>query len=66
MPDISMCRNKTCKMRHKCYRYMAKPHGFWQSYAAFKPNIKGECDAFISTDQAPTKCLKVEEINEQI
>ena len=35
MPDISMCKNKTCKVRKKCYRYMATPTPQWQAYADF-------------------------------
>ena len=47
MPDIAMCKNETCKLKKECYRYMAKPSKYWQSYADIKPNKKGECDYFI-------------------
>lgn len=46
MPDISMCRNRTCPSRMQCYRYRAKPSEWRQSYAFFQPNPNGECDAF--------------------
>jgi len=32
MPDISLCRNEECKKKRECYRYMAIPRAFWQSY----------------------------------
>lgn len=46
MPDIAMCRNKQCKKRKKCYRFMAKPNEPWQTYGDFKPDINGECEDF--------------------
>ena len=47
MPDITMCVNKTCPVRGKCYRYMAIPSSHnRQSYAMFKPDDTGECEAF--------------------
>jgi len=42
MPDITMCQNKTCPMRDKCYRAQAKPSK-WQTYAGFEPGEDGEC-----------------------
>ena len=36
MPDISMCNNKDCKSRKTCYRYMAPPSEFMQSYLVIK------------------------------
>jgi hypothetical protein len=46
MPDISMCLNKTCPLRDKCYRYLAHPSE-WQSVGDFKPNEDGtSCDHF--------------------
>ena len=35
MPDISMCSNAKCDKKNKCYRYMAIPNPFRQSYADF-------------------------------
>jgi len=35
MPDISMCDNKKCERNKKCYRFMAIPNPFRQSYANF-------------------------------
>lgn len=39
MPDISMCRSKTCKRKTECYRYMAKPDQL-QSYCDFGEDCK--------------------------
>lgn len=62
MPDISMCNNKKCKMRYKCFRYMAKPNQYRQSYVSFKPNIKGDCDSFWDIKDAPTNVRKMEDV----
>ena len=35
MPDISMCRDKTCPSRTVCYRFTAVPNPLRQSYASF-------------------------------
>ena len=48
MPDISMCENKDCPSKKKCYRFMAKPSPVWQTYAEFKPEKdKYKCDYFM-------------------
>jgi len=36
MPDISMCRGEGCPIKSTCFRHMAKPHPYWQSYAALE------------------------------
>lgn len=35
MPDISMCKNKTCPLRNTCYRFIAEPNPHRQVYAEF-------------------------------
>lgn len=35
MPDIAMCQNNVCPHAKNCYRYMAKPDEYWQSYMKF-------------------------------
>jgi hypothetical protein len=45
MADISKCNNKDCKLKNKCWRFLA-PSGIYQSYADFKPDGKGNCDYF--------------------
>ena len=32
MPDITMCDDKNCGIRFKCYRYMAEPDEYRQSF----------------------------------
>lgn len=34
MPDISMCSNKNCPLKDKCYRFTAKPNER-QAYSDF-------------------------------
>ena len=41
-----MCLNKDCKLKYKCYRFMAKPNNYRQSYSDFKPNKDNECEYF--------------------
>lgn len=36
MPDITMCIDKECPLRNKCYRFIAKPWTVGQSYALIK------------------------------
>ncbi|WP_276978716.1 hypothetical protein [Flavobacterium filum] len=40
MPDITMCDNSECLLRATCYRYMAIPSDFRQSYSTFVPEGK--------------------------
>ena len=49
MPDISMCSGEGCRLKDRCYRYLAKPDKHWQSYANFDETMRktGLCDAFI-------------------
>jgi hypothetical protein len=45
MPDIAMCNNVSCLLRHWCLRYRAIPDAR-QSWSEFKPKL-AECDAMI-------------------
>lgn len=48
MPDITMCANTHCAQHTKCYRYMAEPSDFRQSY--FMCDVRNEdssCDYFL-------------------
>ena len=45
MPDITLCTNKSCSKRKRCYRFMAKPDKY-QSFALFKPDNDGKCEEF--------------------
>ena len=59
MVDITMCCNSDCPLRGKCYRYLAKPDPYWQSFALFTPEDKPfggygdkvlECDHYWELD----------------
>lgn len=43
MPDIAMCLKHECPLSKKCYRYMAVPTPFRQSYAFFSGT---PCDSY--------------------
>mgnify|MGYP000013904373 FL=1 len=32
MPDITMCSGEGCPLKEKCWRYLAEPSEYWQSY----------------------------------
>lgn len=38
MPDITMCNNEKCELRTKCYRFLATPNQYYQSYFLWKEN----------------------------
>ncbi len=40
MPDISMCQNSSCELRKGCFRYLALPNPYHQSYAYYTPDMK--------------------------
>ena len=42
MSGITMCANKTCKLRKRCYRQLA-PVGQRQSWASFRNPKKEHC-----------------------
>lgn len=43
MPDISMCKDRACPSRDKCYRFKAKPD-MLQSYGLFgRPEDADRC-----------------------
>lgn len=49
MPDITMCPGTGCKLRESCYRYMAEPSEYRQSFADFTKYIisDGKCEYFL-------------------
>lgn len=47
MPDISMCKDINCPLRHRCDRFMATPDKY-QWYAGFK--FDNGCDYFLGKD----------------
>ncbi len=45
MADISMCDGEDCSKKSTCYRYLAKPNPYRQSYIS--PDPRGEtCEAY--------------------
>lgn len=42
MPDISMCLNDRCVKRKECYRYMAVPSTYIQSFNPYSPDNNTE------------------------
>lgn len=51
MPDITMCRNNTCKDKEMCYRWTAEPSS-WQSYAWFDgSSLNNICLDFVAVRQ---------------
>jgi hypothetical protein len=38
MPDITMCTSKYCRLKNMCYRYLAIPNEYRQSYCDFSVN----------------------------
>ena len=46
MADITMCKDKECPMKEKCYRFTARVNEFRQSYFAESPREWDKCDYF--------------------
>jgi hypothetical protein len=48
MPDISMCGGNKCPLKEECYRFLATPSEFAQSYFIDIPynEEKKECQYF--------------------
>lgn len=46
MADITMCRGTDCPLKQNCYRFMAKPSEYWQSYFIEVPHDGKKCDKF--------------------
>lgn len=47
MPDIAMCKNTECPLRHTCYRSPAsgtEPNPYRQSYGSYSPRWVGDSD----------------------
>jgi hypothetical protein len=53
MPDISMCWGKECPFKESCYRYVAKPNEYRQSYFVEPPYrvVEGMCEFFMYASQ---------------
>lgn len=46
MADISMCDDKDCPMKDKCYRYTAPENPFRQTYFWSSPRKGNTCEEF--------------------
>jgi len=58
MVDIALCINQTCPKRESCFRFMARPNPYYQSYGEFKPKPDGSCNMhyqIIETDEIKDK-----------
>lgn len=46
MPDFTMCTNFDCPVRASCYRYLAVPSEYRQSYRRFEYAF-GQCTEYV-------------------
>jgi len=52
MPDITMCKDKTCPMSKNCHRFMVKP-GALQSFFVGSPRKADDlCEYYVCIDDA--------------
>ena len=49
MADITKCKGIGCPLKEECYRFIATPNDFRQSYFDFIPyhHKRNECDFYI-------------------
>jgi len=45
-PDITMCKDKDCPYKDKCYRFVSKPNSY-QSYFIDSPRGEYQCEYLI-------------------
>ena len=57
MVDISMCGNKECKLKDTCYRYLAKPDEYAQTYGLFCPSDDSHCEFYWEANDEGTIAL---------
>jgi len=50
MPDIAMCNDDSCPMKKTCYRFVAVPNEFRQSYFTESPRKGDDCEYFERID----------------
>ena len=46
MADITMCKDTRCPNNERCYRYVALPNSYWQSYFMSSPKKMDGCPMF--------------------
>ena len=47
MTDLTICTTTVCPIRSKCYRFIAEPEQYWQSYNDFYEKDSLDCFYFI-------------------
>lgn len=47
MVDISKCRDINCHIKGRCFRYLAKPDEYCQSYFSSSPRDQFGCKEFM-------------------
>lgn len=51
MPDISMCKGTSCPIKDSCYRHVAKPNRYLQTYFTTPPiKDRKQCDYYWKID----------------
>ena len=50
MPDITMCKGCGCNLKNTCYRHIAEPSEFRQSWFVNTPNEGIECSEYWETE----------------
>lgn len=61
MPDIALCENTACPNHRLCYRFMAEPDQYRQSYSDFSPAPgDAHCEHFWPLSRATTRLRAVE------
>lgn len=55
MPDITLCRDHTCPQKESCYRFLAEPEKYWQSYFAESPRNGDECRYYWEVEEKTLK-----------
>ena len=58
MADITMCQNKKCNRRLDCYRFIAIPDKYYQSY--FAPD-ENNCKHFLQATKSDKERYKRKE-----
>ncbi len=46
MPDIAMCKGTDCPLKNECYRFLATPSEYRQSYFVTPPIEDEKCIEF--------------------
>lgn len=55
MSDITMCNGADCPKKNECYRFLATPSEYRQSYFITPPIENGKCDEFWNAKPKSTK-----------